>query len=532
MQPVMIEVAGSEKLMDTRDQPLWFKTRVHRDGMYLKAITYIVFQGETKVMRSKVDLRPIFLALKKKAMIAGDFDEADDESDPYSDDPEFSGESLSDELFSGESGDTIVGKRRRRRRKSRRTKGKRKFRFRLRMRGIGKVTRRIGKNKLIRGVSRKLKKVGKVTGKVATSKAFRGVLAGTSAVLAATGIGAPAAAALAGANVALNAVAAAKTGGKAIGKAIKKSRRGRRVSRSLSKMGKKRAAAALRKSPVARKALRDAKKARTFLTKMNTPAMRARLAKTKREADKARAMFKEIALTAKFDKNPIARDHAQKLARIIAIAATARARVKGIAEKNAGGLPGLFIDPEGNLKKGRFARTIKKAGTPGMLYRQSGTKSGNFVRKLSGEESAQYGAAKKKAAILDRRVKVMQKREELIKKYGSAKAAALKASAAYKRAKLGAKSGNTSDRKKAGAVMKRAKGKRMSSSNRKRLARGLVKRMKSKSKSRSSNVGRLRSTARRGARRANNLRKGVNTASKMAKGLGNAAKAISSLWNR
>ena len=53
------------------NQGLWLKTRIHRDGHYLKATTYMVAAGEPKVFCVKVDLRPLYkaaVALHKRLM--------------------------------------------------------------------------------------------------------------------------------------------------------------------------------------------------------------------------------------------------------------------------------------------------------------------------------------------------------------------------------------------------------------------------------------------------------------------------------
>ena len=78
MQPVMIDVIGAEKLSVPGAKPLWFKTRVVRDGHFLKAVTYMVVDGRPKVFNVRVDMRPIAQAVAKRAIAAGVSTSADD----------------------------------------------------------------------------------------------------------------------------------------------------------------------------------------------------------------------------------------------------------------------------------------------------------------------------------------------------------------------------------------------------------------------------------------------------------------------
>ena len=206
MQPVMIEVVGAEKLAAPgTPTPLWFRTRVKRDGHFLKATTYLVVDGSPRVFRARVDLRPIAKAVADKARAAGvktNAREALVGAMEYNDEALVGGFNLFNPI--------------KRKDKSKRTGGI------FGKRGaIGGVVHKVGRIKLVRKVTGTLKKVGKVASKIALSKGFRGVLAGASAALAATGIGAPAAAALAAANVGLNAIAAGRTVAKGVDDLVK-----------------------------------------------------------------------------------------------------------------------------------------------------------------------------------------------------------------------------------------------------------------------------------------------------------------------
>jgi hypothetical protein len=463
----MIEVAGSEQLADPRNTPVWHKTVIKRQGHMLLATTYMVVGKETRVFRHSEDLRPIaravLAAAKRQGLsVEGDYDDYDD-----------------DDVEVGFKFNPI-----KRKDKSKRTGG-----FFGKDSGISKAVKTVGKSRIIQKVAKPILKVGKVLGDIATSKVFRGILAGTAAVFAATGIGAPIGAALAGASVGLTAVAAYKDNAKAIHGQLQKIKPFRDLESKLKKLGSTERAQAL-KDPRVQKALAEGKKAVESLKVLKTDKGKLKIRKLKENSDKAREHFKNIADTARFSKDPIARDHARKLARIVKIAAETRAKVKGIAEKNAGGLPGLFIDQKGRIRKGNFSRTVKKAGsTPGLLYNpKGGNRKGRFVRKVSHEEAVKLRKLKKLAAKQKELASKTRGAFQKTKAYRDAAAKAKKAARDYAKTKKSASNARKSDSKKAVSSVLKARKKGMSRKNRLRLAKGLKARMASKNKARSKAV--------------------------------------------
>lgn len=431
MKPMMIQVSGSERLTSTKEIPVWVKTRLYRKGHLLCADTYLVAAGRPKFMHNEVDMRVVARAVaayqaKKGATVGLSF-----KVNPI-----------------------------------KRKKGKR----------TGGIVASLAKNKLIHTVSRHVDKASKVAAKVALSKEFRVVLGATSAVLATTAVGAPAAAALAGATVALSATAAYRDNAAEINKELRKVKAVRVLQDKIAKLPKQAVDKFLSDNgaTVAR-VKTDAKKAHAEVKKLA-----AQMPQLKAESDKAKEYFKNIAMASQFATDPVIKDKARKLARIVRIAAETRAKVKGIAERNAGGLPGLFIDGRGRVKRGHFERTLVKAeeALPGILYDIDETKRGRFIRTLTPDQVEKLDTLKKlaKAQKIDASelrqtiAEVKEERQEEVK--------TKKATAELVTQAKAAKRANTQDVQKAITAVKKSKG--MASTDRKRLVSELRSRIMAK----------------------------------------------------
>jgi hypothetical protein len=398
---------------------LWYKTTLAREGHNMVATTHMVLGGRIKVLRHTQDLRPLARAVLQASK----------------DRPEIGA-----------------------------------FRVRVRFRGLKKTVRRVGKSKLLKKVARSVHKVSKKVGDIATSKAFRGVLAGASAVLAATGVGAPAAAALAGATAALSVAAAYKNNAQKIRKAARKVKAFRKLDskvkgflgdKSKSKTARRRMA----RDPRILRARKSAKSAASFIRKMRSPQGKAYRAKLKARSAKAKAGFRKLAIAARYSKSATRRDEARKMARIVKIAAQTRAKVKGAAERSADGLPGIFITKDGRITRGRFSRTLTQKGTAGALYQspEKPFQRGSFVVKDTPQ--ARVSAAKENIRRVARHYKATK-------------------SAAVREGKR--------DRKKAAVAIVRARRSRMPTSKQRILARTLKNRLRFRDKARSHSVARAK----------------------------------------
>jgi hypothetical protein len=112
-------------------------------------------------------------------------------------------------------------------------------------------------------------------------------------------------------------------------------------------------------------------------------------------AQKNAALLKVAAVArAAKSADPALRAKAQKSLATLNIVAQNRASLKAVAEKQSGGVPGMMIDHQGRIIRGRFVRTTGTSKGRGarthVLYTQGGTERGTF-EKVSGVGAALIG---------------------------------------------------------------------------------------------------------------------------------------------
>ncbi len=116
--------------------------------------------------------------------------------------------------------------------------------------------------------------------------------------------------------------------------------------------------------------------------KMADPIVRARMLTIKNQADSAKKALQDIADKGRFGSASEKLD-AQKSRAIFNLTAQNQARIKAIAEQNAGGLPSMLIDSKGRITPGRYRVTTQAAaaGKADVLYLGKGkAQAGRFAR--------------------------------------------------------------------------------------------------------------------------------------------------------
>ena len=336
---------------------VWTKTFITRDGDVLIGTTYAVIGGQPAVVRRAVNLREIQNEL---VAVGGFFD------DP-------------------------IGT-------------------------IGKVAKKIGRTKLI-------KDIGDATKSVVRSKITGAVALGLSAFPLTAPVGAGALAAYATANKALDVYEEGQKAAKAVSSAAS-------TIKGAGKLGaavKTQLSAAKKFDAAQAKFEKLSPKMRTLLIKSlkKTPEGRAKLAKLQAGASAkgkldafakagGAAVIEQAGAKAKVAKRVIAAAsqpkgqnaiatavrrgqevadkiaetrakalagdfRAKKAMEILAAVQKNRLRLKAVADAHAGGRPGLLIDNQGRLRKGKFVRKPSK-GVPAVLYTKDGAERGEFTK--------------------------------------------------------------------------------------------------------------------------------------------------------
>lgn len=114
--------------------------------------------------------------------------------------------------------------------------------------------------------------------------------------------------------------------------------------------------------------------AKALQAKLADPKVRAQLVDIRARGEKSRAALVSVANAAKGGDLD-----AQKSAAIINLVARNRARIQGMSQTNAGGLPGVLITKDGKLRRGRW-RVQATAAAGGTLYTgpRKATEKGTF----------------------------------------------------------------------------------------------------------------------------------------------------------
>ena len=411
---------------------VWGKTHFYQQGPFLCATVYSVAAGEPKIVELRVDLRPIARALVRAH---GTLHAKD----------------LAAAVLRGESGD-VVG-----------------WSLGGLWKGAKKAAKKIGRNKLVKGVVGVTKTIAKGTKAVVQSKVTGVIAAGLAAFPLTAPIGVPALGAYAAANAALKGVeegrkvlATAKTASSVIAQGAKAARAVTSTNQrtaaavqtagalmtpkqkaaaaatvklagklSLNAKGKAAVASTLARAPAAARAkvatavaskLKGLAvlKSRAALAKVLPPTARAAVVNATRlqvaaspliaqakatqqkladpkvrarlTAIRARGVKSEAALKSVADAAKSGNLDAQKSAAIINLVARNRARIQGMSQTNAGGLPGVLITKDGKLRRGRW-RVQAVAQQGGTLYTgpRKPTERGTF-QTVSGEPTLLIGA--------------------------------------------------------------------------------------------------------------------------------------------
>lgn len=387
---IPVVVSGTEPL--GTQTGVWTKTHFRQEGNYLVATTYLVAAGAPVVFEMRVDLRPLEAVVTK----------------------------VHAAMHAKMGKDPTIG-----------------FSFKKAWKSIKKTAKKIGKTKLVKAVSGAVNSV--VKNKVfqiampmtaisahTTSKmlggpgVFKGALGravdlGTSITASiipgGTAIKAApqALAAFATAKSAINAINTGKdlvktvnqaksiltAGNRATGKLVAKvasrlpasALASRQLPSSVTAASRAlataRAKAALAKTSAATKAkiittVPAIKKAAEVKARLSQPAVKAQLTRLKTRADVAKNVVQQVAYDAKYATGA-AKVDAQQSAKILNLVAQNDAKIAAIATKNAGGLPGILIDRDGRVTRGRFQ--VRAAAGGSLLYTAPGkVVRGSFAR--------------------------------------------------------------------------------------------------------------------------------------------------------
>lgn len=319
---------GAEVLAEPGVQGVWLKTHIVRRGTYLVATTYIVSDGNLEVLKIQLDVKPIMRRLVRlhQQMHAAD----------------------------AVSGHDVVG-----------------FGFKS-MGGLAKKAWGAGKSKLA-------KKVYSTSKGIIRSKVTAGVVAATA--VAFPPVGAPAAAALATANVALNYVEQGQKVAREAQAIAERLKQGDGLKKTLTHYGQKYGRQALSSyvqgNPQLKANLSMAMQFKAKVSAALTPPRKAELASTMAKYRKGKAFLQAVSRQARYGKGQ-RQVEARKMATIVRIAADNRARIRAVATGMQGGLPGILIDRRGRIITGRFMARPTTTGIPDIFITADGMKPGRY----------------------------------------------------------------------------------------------------------------------------------------------------------
>lgn len=365
---------------------VWTKTHFRQEGHYLIATTYLVAAGSPVVFEMRVDLRPLEAVATKVHTALHAKMAASPAAVGFS--------------FSG-AWNSI--------KKTAKNIGKTKL-----VKAIGSAVSAVTKNKVVQALNPMAAvtshTLSKATGGKGTIPGTLGrlVSAGAGAAMAVVPGGAAAAAAkpatlaaFGSAKAAIDAIGAGKqlvqtastakrilsAGNQATGGLIQKVAAKLPAATAASRaLATAQAKAALAKTSAATKAKIIAtvpaiKKAAEVKARLAQPAVKAQLAKIKSQADSAKRAVQRVAYDAKYAQGP-AKVDAQKSAAIINLVAQNDAKIAAVAQKNAGGLPGILIDKNGRVTRGRFQ--IRGIGGASLLYTAPGKSVRGVFTRVAG----------------------------------------------------------------------------------------------------------------------------------------------------
>lgn len=381
---IPVRVSGAESI--AAKTGVWTKTHFRQEGPFLVATTYLVAAGSPTVFEMRVDLRP----LEKIA------------------------ERIHARLHEKMAGGATVG-----------------FSFSKAWKSIKKTAKKIGRSKLVKSVGKAVKSVvnnrafqiampltvlqaqavSRATGGKGIVKGPLGKLAdvANSTIMSVVPGGTAANRTLAAFGAAKSAIDAAKTGQKLVQTALaaKNAIAGgnqamnnifnRVAAKQFTGQDPKAFAAAqlaartaLLKTSAATKAkivasIPAVKKAAEIKARLSQPSVKAALVKMKAQADSAKKALQQTAYNARFATGP-KKIQAQQDAKIVNLVARNDAKIAAVAQRNAGGLPGILIDKNGRITRGRFGvRAFNAAPNASLLYTAPGKVLRGQFNVVSGE---------------------------------------------------------------------------------------------------------------------------------------------------
>lgn len=355
--PVVVK-PEAEMLAQPGVSGIWLRTYLRREGTYWIATTYVVDRGNVELFTVKVNVRPIMERMLKvhKARVR---------KLP----PGHRARSRIRKLPRGHrarvSGDEIG--------------------FGFSLKAVAKGAWNAGKSKVVKAAYNTSKSVVK-------SRITQGVVAATAVVYPPVGV--PAAAALATANTALNYVEQGKKVADEAARVAGRLKSGQALKQELVRYGKKYGEQALKsyvnQNPQLKMGLKLAANFKAEVsTKLAPPQRRAQLKSTMINYRRGKAFLQRVSNAARFGKGQVRID-AQKMARVVAIAAANRRRIASLTTEIEGGIPGILIDDRGRMIRGNFALSVTgSVQTPDVLVTPGGAKTGQYHRVYQSPEQRQ-----------------------------------------------------------------------------------------------------------------------------------------------
>ena len=320
---------------------IWVKTQFKRQGHILSATTYCVAAGNPKVLSFSIDLRPLEVLVRRYH--ARQHAEARGKTNPQKSLQAVANTQKVHGFFD------FVEKP---------------------FKAIGHEAAKLGHLKLLKVVSKAMGKIADEAKMVVKSKITGLVLSGLSVIQ--PEIGLPAMAAYAAAHTAFDAIDKGKEAVSAVENIAKASGLVKSASAAVKKIG----AAAAQTSLAAHPALKAKITQALIVVKAAKGLTPALVQKATADHGVAMAALQKIAADLK-NANPSIRANAQKNMNILKLVAAERQKARAVAVAHLGGIPGLHIDPKGNITKGRFVRT--GPGT-GFLYGAKTEQQGTFKK--------------------------------------------------------------------------------------------------------------------------------------------------------
>ena len=149
---------------------------------------------------------------------------------------------------------------------------------------------------------------------------------------------------------------------------------------------------------------------------LGNPVRKAKLKRTMRRYKAAKTFVAKVNYAAARGKGK-ERTDARKMQAILRLAAQNRSRIKRMTEELEGGTPGILIDSRGRFKAGRYVLEPSAEGTPDVLMLKTSERKGRYRRvRIDPAKARRLAAYKKRQRSLELQAKRLRAQRAAVAK--------------------------------------------------------------------------------------------------------------------